>query len=51
MTTAKPGNKVKIHYTATFDNGKVYDSSRDRQPLQFVARLSKVLMRVLLGWK
>ena len=43
MTTAKPGNKVKIHYTATFDNGKVYDSSRDRQPLQFVLGRGEVI--------
>jgi FKBP-type peptidyl-prolyl cis-trans isomerase 2 len=36
MTAAKPGNKVKIHYTGTLDNGDVFDSTQDREPLQFV---------------
>ncbi len=36
MATAKAGNTVKIHYKGTFDNGEVFDSSFDREPLQFV---------------
>jgi FKBP-type peptidyl-prolyl cis-trans isomerase 2 len=36
MTVAKPGDKVKIHYTGTLDNGEVFDSTQNREPLQFV---------------
>jgi peptidylprolyl isomerase len=36
MTTAKPGDRVKINYTGTLDNGDIFDSSQNRSPLQFV---------------
>lgn len=36
MTTAVSGTRVKIHYTGTLDNGEIFDSSLNREPLEFV---------------
>ena len=35
MTQAKDGDTVKIHYTGRLQNGTVFDTSSDREPLQF----------------
>ncbi|GAB6057430.1 FKBP-type peptidyl-prolyl cis-trans isomerase [Desulfonatronum parangueonense] len=35
MTQAQTGNNVKVHYTGRLDNGQVFDSSADRDPLEF----------------
>lgn len=35
MPQAKNGDTVKIHYTGKLDDGNVFDSSMDRDPLEF----------------
>ncbi|MDH4156383.1 MAG: peptidylprolyl isomerase [candidate division Zixibacteria bacterium] len=35
MSQAKEGNTVKVHYTGKLESGEVFDTSQDREPLQF----------------
>lgn len=35
MAAAKDGDRVKIHYKGTLDDGSVFDSSEGREPLLF----------------
>ena len=44
--TPKDGDTVLVHYTGRFTNGKIFDTSRGKQPFQFVLGRG----RVIKGW-
>ena len=35
MSKVKDGNTVKVHYTGTLKDGSVFDTSAEREPLEF----------------
>jgi peptidylprolyl isomerase len=35
MKHAESGSTIKVHYTGKLDDGTVFDSSREREPLEF----------------
>lgn len=43
MVQAKPGDTVKIHYTGRLEDGTVFDSSVEREPLEFTLNGGQVI--------
>ncbi|NLE29734.1 MAG: peptidylprolyl isomerase [Phycisphaerae bacterium] len=43
MTQAKEGNTVKVHYTGKLEDGTIFDSSRDSEPLEFTLGAGQII--------
>jgi FKBP-type peptidyl-prolyl cis-trans isomerase 2 len=43
MSQAKTGDTVKVHYTGKLTNGEIFDTSKDREPLQFTLGEKQVI--------
>lgn len=43
MATAKQGDTVHVHYTGRLEDGTVFDSSRERSPLEFTLGEGQVI--------
>ncbi|MBR9691320.1 peptidylprolyl isomerase [Candidatus Woesearchaeota archaeon] len=39
----KKGDKIKVDYTGTFDDGTVFDTSEGKQPLEFEVGAGKII--------
>lgn len=43
MSTAKQGDTVHVHYTGRLDDGTVFDSSRERRPIEFTIGEDRII--------
>jgi len=49
MAVAKIGDSVRIHYTGRLEDGTVFGSSRDKEPIEFVVGGDELIKGVSFG--
>ena len=49
MAQAKQGDRVQVHYTGRLADGNVFDSSREREPLEFEAGSEELIPGVSMA--
>jgi FKBP-type peptidyl-prolyl cis-trans isomerase 2 len=49
MSKARNGDTVRLHYTGKLEDGEIFDSSRKRQPIEFVLGDGEVIPRIEEG--
>lgn len=43
MSTVKANDKVRVHYTGKLNSGEIFDSSVDREPLEFTVGAGQMI--------
>jgi FKBP-type peptidyl-prolyl cis-trans isomerase 2 len=43
MSKVESGNTVRVHYTGTFENGEIFDSSVGNEPISFTVGTKQVI--------
>lgn len=43
MSKVKPNDTIKVHYTGKLQDGQVFDSSREREPLEFTLGQGQII--------
>lgn len=54
MAQAKDGDTIKVHYTGKLDDGSVFDSSAERDPLEFKLGENRIIRgfeKAVIGMK
>lgn len=49
MSQARNGDTVKVHYIGKLEDGKIFDSSKNRQPLEFTIGSGSVMPSIENG--
>ena len=49
MSKVKKGDTVKVHYTGKLEDGQIFDSSKEKQPIEFIVGTGNVMPGIEKG--